>query len=193
MTKDLPTPATLRKLLRYEHLTGLLFWRERGAEWFKDAPKQSAKAAAKGFNTQYAGQEALSYVGNHGYKCGAVQGVALLAHRAIIAMELGEWPIEVDHESGVRTDNRLLNLAPSNRKDNCKNLSIKSNNTSGVTGVHWAEGRRKWRARINAGDREKFIGYFDDFADAVKARIAAEQECGYHVNHGRLAQPSAGI
>lgn len=54
------------------------------------------------------------------------------------------------------------------------NRRISSRNTSGVAGVGFFEG--KWYARIAYNKKSKHLGRFDSFDDAVKARLAAEEE-----------------
>lgn len=183
---QIPTPETLRQLLRYEPETGLLFWRERSADMFRDAPRQTAKAACKGFNTRYGNREAFTSIGSHGYKEGAVNGHGLLAHRVIWAIHAGEWPVdEIDHVNGIRVDNRWVNLRSVDRSQNCKNVSIRSDNSSGVVGVDYYGSRGLWRARITSGGVAKTIGYFGSKSCAVEARRAAEVKYGFHKNHGR--------
>lgn len=40
--KPLPSPELLRKLLRYEPVTGKLYWRERSVEHFRDSAARKA-------------------------------------------------------------------------------------------------------------------------------------------------------
>ena len=49
------------------------------------------------------------------------------------------------------------------------------NNTSGTTGVYYRKNENKWVARIKIMGKEKFLGYFTNYDDAVKARKAAEE------------------
>lgn len=66
-------------------------------------------------------------------------------------------------------------------KENCRwatvriqtiNIRLKSNNTSGYTGVFWDTSSKKWLARIG----KKRLGLFVDKDDAVKAREKAFEE-----------------
>ena len=56
------------------------------------------------------------------------------------------------------------------------NKGIRSNNSSGVTGVGWSKKNNKWRARITLNNKEYHLGYFDDKNDAIKARKEAENK-----------------
>lgn len=48
-------------------------------------------------------------------------------------------------------------------------------NKTGVAGVSWSNTKQKWRAAIYVSNKQKHVGYFDDFNDAVAARKTAEQ------------------
>ena len=52
----------------------------------------------------------------------------------------------------------------------------RSNNTSGVPGVEWMKDKRKWRAAICFKGKRRYLGSFDSFDEAVKARKRAEEE-----------------
>ena len=92
MSKCLPSPELLRKLLRYEPETGKLYWRERTPDMFDDS-KSNAKRTCAAFNTRLAGRRALTSVDTGGYMYGRFANITHLAHRLIWAMEMGEWPI----------------------------------------------------------------------------------------------------
>lgn len=47
-------------------------------------------------------------------------------------------------------------------------------NTSGRTGVYWDKEKSKWNPKIAVQYKQKHLGYFDKFEDAVKARVEAE-------------------
>lgn len=49
-------------------------------------------------------------------------------------------------------------------------------NTSGVTGVSWDKARQKWFAYIHIHRKRIQLGYYEHFADAVKARKDAEDK-----------------
>ncbi|MFD2248971.1 hypothetical protein [Pseudochelatococcus lubricantis] len=98
----------------------------------------------------------------------------------------GADPDEIDHVNGIRSDNRFNNLRNVDHAANTRNVALHSSNTSGVIGVSWAKRECRWRASIKANNRERHIGYFRDFEDAVAARKAAERQFGFHKNHGRL-------
>ena len=54
--------------------------------------------------------------------------------------------------------------------------TVRSNNTSGVPGVEWMNSKQKWRATICFKGKRRYLGSFNDFDDAVRARKRAEEE-----------------
>jgi hypothetical protein len=170
--KQLPSSELLRQLLCYEPETGNLFWRER------ENPENSN--ALNTWNKRWANSLALAYVDpSSGYKVGRLSGSRVYSHRIIAAIVWGYYPEEVDHINGDRADNRLLNLRSCSRSQNCKNLKLPSDNSSGHIGV----GRKDkgWRARIFG----IHLGTFENIDDAIAARKEAEAKYGFHPNHGR--------
>lgn len=84
---------------------------------------------------------------------------------------------------GTQLDRIDVNLSYS--KDNCKwsdltqqafNIRLKSNNKSGRTGVSFNKKLSKYTAMITHYKVVKFLGVFDSFEDACKAREKAEIE-----------------
>ncbi|MDD4411976.1 MAG: hypothetical protein PHO58_05760, partial [Bacilli bacterium] len=84
--------------------------------------------------------------------------------------------MEVDHEFHNRYDNRKEFLRIVTRSQNCMNMSLKSNNTSGVTGVCFSKSNEKWYAYIDKEGERINLGYYDNFNIAVKIRRQAEIE-----------------
>lgn len=172
-SKILPTPEYLRKRLRCEPETGKLFW--------LDCDEKQQR-----WRTAWAGKEAFTALDRGGYKHGCIDFLKLRAHRVIWAMHYGVWPSdEIDHINGVRDDNRIGNLRVVSRHENMRNAAMHKNNTSGVCGVSWSKACCKWRAHIMVDRKQIHLGVFDDVADAVAARLAAEREYGYTDRHGK--------
>lgn len=67
-----------------------------------------------------------------------------------------------------------------------RNTSKQKNNTSGMPGVHKNK-YGKWVVRVGGGKKGSriYIGCFSSFVDAVAAKRKAENEFGYHKNHGK--------
>lgn len=93
----------------------------------------------------------------------------------------------IDHINRNPLDNRKCNLRIITKYNNNLNKSIKSDNTSGVTGVSWNKKFNKWKVRINYLGKENNIGYFSDFNQAVEKRLLYEwyyfNNYSPHYNH----------
>ena len=74
MPKEVPSPNTLRNLLRYDHATGKLFWKPRGN------PR---------FDTRFAGKEAFTATDARGYISGRVFNETHTGHRVAWAIYYG--------------------------------------------------------------------------------------------------------
>ncbi len=94
----------------------------------------------------------------------------ILIHRFILDIKHDE----VDHKNHNKLDNRKENIRNCTRCQNSMNIGIRSNNTSGVTGVSWQKRDERWCARITANKKDINLGYFINFEDAVEARKEAE-------------------
>lgn len=66
-----------------------------------------------------------------------------------------------DHKDGNRLNNRYSNFRIANPSENGMNKGIRSNNTSGIVGVHWNKENEKWCAMICAYGKHINLGYFD--------------------------------
>lgn len=99
----------------------------------------------------------------------------ILMHKLILGL-INNNSVDVDHKKHRTTDNRKQELRIVNRTKNQMNLSIKSNNTSGVTGVNYDKQSGKWIARIGVDHKRFILGKFSKFEDAVKIRKQAEEK-----------------
>lgn len=174
----------LRKLLRYEPETGLLWWKKRPVSMFRNGGNGRI-SNAEIWNGRFADKEALTAVNADGYLTGYVDGRPYRAQRVIWAMMTGAWPEdEVDHEDHDRANNRWVNLREATNAENSKNQSMRSNNTSGFLGVHWHKRDKKWQATIRADGKTKHLGSFKHIDKAITARKAANIKYGFHRLHG---------
>lgn len=168
----------LKRLLDYHQETGKFFWRERGVSDCADPSRLS------GWNTRFAGLEA-GRVKSHGYRVFSLGvGNLVLAHRAAFAMTHGRWPKMIDHINGDRGDNRIENLREVTPSENQRNRTKSKNNSSGLSGLRWSKGRKKWDVYAWLGGRSKKIGRFNCFGEAVKARAVALRCAGFSARHG---------
>ncbi len=176
-------PAEVNELLVADFSTGKLFWGWRDEKWFLN--RFSPANTARAWNKRYAGKEALTALGNHGYRFGSILGYPYLSHRVIWALRYGVWPKVIDHIDGDKLNNSISNLRSVEHSQNMKNTPIPSNNRSGRIGVSWHKQRKVWCARIEVNGVRRHLGVSKDFREACQMRERAEREFGFHRNHGR--------
>jgi hypothetical protein len=122
---------------------------------------------------------------NRGYLKGYVDGATYLLHRLAFLYVTGSFPNDqVDHINQDKKDNRWANLRDVSHSENHKNMPMQSNNSSGVTGVHYAKNKGTWVAYIKVNNKRKHLGSFLEKGEAVQARCSAMQDHNFHVNHG---------
>lgn len=80
----------------------------------------------------------------------------------------------VDHLDRNPLNNRKSNLQISNKSLNSLNCNIRSNNSSGVTGVSYDKKSDKWRSYINIEGKRKELGLYINQIEAIKTRLQAE-------------------
>lgn len=84
--------------------------------------------------------------------------------------------LDIDHKNHITYDNRKCNLRAIEHYQNITYSKTYSNNTSGRKGVYYDKNRNKWMACITFNKKTTYLGRFDTFDDAVKARENAERE-----------------
>ena len=160
------TQERLKYFLNYSEETGIFTW----------------KFNRRGLN---AGDVAGSRT-DAGYVCIRIDKRLYRAHRLAWLYVYGVWPEDcIDHVNHIRDDNRISNLRPSTKGENSQNLSMRLDNTSGVTGVHWYKAYNKWSAEIWYKGDKHFLGYFGTIQEAAQARIDAERKFGFSEGHGK--------
>ena len=83
-----------------------------------------------------------------------------------------------DHINHNPFDNRKENLRPCTQQQNAFNSKKSRRNTSGIIGVNKLDDcpKRPWRARLVFNRKEIPLGYFENFEDAVRARLEGEKK-----------------
>lgn len=166
----LPPRDYLLQCFRYEPDTGNLISLHRPDNHFLNAH------VAAIWNSKCAGK-IRGVPEKEGYLIVNLDSQKYRVHRLIWMMVYGVDPGEdVDHENRVKSDNKLLNLRSCTHQQNCNNVGMRPNNTSGIKGVGLFKGR--WRARIKIDGKSIHLGVFDDKQDAAAAFRSAATK--YH-------------
>lgn len=161
--RALPSVRSLQNLFRYNPESGDLHW---------ISPRL-------GLTRTLAGS-----LGDKGYIKVIIEGRSYLAHRLIWKLVTGSEPLDqIDHIDGDRSNNRFSNLREATNGENRFNTKLAKNNRSGVKGVCWESGRRKWRAVITSSGDTIRLGRFDTVAEAKAAISIAREKM-----HGEFAR-----
>lgn len=154
MQKNAITHDLVKTIFDYDAVNGLLIR--------KIATSSKAKA----------GSIAGSNKG-HKYARVSIKNKMVYVHHVVWLWHHNSLPKEIDHINRNRFDNRIENLRPTDRSANNINTNIRSNNTSGASGVSFDKRYKKWHVRIGVNGKTKHIGYFDDFDVARQKRQEA--------------------
>lgn len=169
MEKEL-TQSRLKEVLYYDEFTGYFTWL---------ATRNRLALAGGRAGSAQTTRDGKTYVKVYS------EGRLYQAHRLAFLYMTGRFPKDqVDHIDGNGTNNAWKNLRDATQAENSKNQRLQDRNTSGYTGVFWQTARRKWRVLISHERKRVHVGYFTYLEDAVLARNNAEEEYGYHRNHG---------
>ena len=124
------------------------------------------------------------YKQKSGYVAIKVSDVLYYAHRLAFLYMTGKFPSrQADHKDHIRHNNKWENLKEATLQENGKNRSLNKNNKSGVMGVCWKN--NGWECYIKINGKNKYLGRYTDYFEAVCARKSADYEYGFHENHGR--------
>lgn len=123
------------------------------------------------------------FYGYNGYIKGNVNNTTINLHRLVMGViEKPEYV--VDHVGHNLYDNRKSQLRICKQHCNAMNVSLRNDNSSGVSGVVFDTSRNKWATQIYVNGKNIHLGRFTDFNDAVNARRNAEDkyfgEYSYH-------------
>ena len=156
------TQERLKELLHYDPETGIF----------------TRKIAAS--NRVRVGDVAGTLSGG-GYVYVCVDGHSYRAHRLAWLYTYGTFPSDkLDHEDRDRSNNRISNLRPATQKQNCENVGLQVNNTSGFRGVSWNKAASKWSAAIKHNYRRIHLGLFNTAEEASAAFESAANKLFTH-------------
>jgi hypothetical protein len=136
------TQAKLKKVLDYNPKTGVFTWLTE-------------------LNTRVMAGDKAGSVGKNGYRRIAIGGRTYPAHRLAFLYMTGEWPpSQVDHKNGKPSDNRWRNLRAATPTENTRNKRVQKNNATGVKGVYFHKGNRRYFAKIHVDGKHIHLGAF---------------------------------
>lgn len=138
-------------------------------------------ASGKFFRKQRSGTahigDVAGWVEPHGYIKISVAGKKYYAHRCAFLFMNGVWPAGViDHIDGVRANNSWGNLREVSHSVNLQNLKCaRSDNKTGLLGVCFHKGARKFTAAIFVEGKSQYLGLFDSAQAASDAYVAKKR------------------
>lgn len=149
------TQTRLRELLHYNPDTGVF----------------RRLVSRRGFNAT-AGTVA-GWLDKDGYRRIQVDGCRYSAHRLVWFYVHGVFPEkQLDHQNGVRDDNRIANLREATPSQNQANSKPKRN---GLKGVCWNKRLQKWQANITINGKLICLGRFGSEIQAHEAYCKSAQ------------------
>jgi len=154
--KELPPVDFLREMFDYDADTGIVTYRR-----FVNPRAQAGQV--------------VGWKSTTGYLTVQINKQEYLLHRIVYSWVTGEILLGeeiVDHKNRCRDDNRWDNLRKVEKSGNNFNIKRRSDNTSGVQGVCFIRGKKKWQAKIGS----RLLGYFSTKEEAILARLNAEKE-----------------
>lgn len=109
-----------------------------------------------------------------GYVSVRLNGKSFYEHRLIYFLFNNEFPNQVDHINGDRSDNRIDNLRAATNSQNAQNRRTSENK-----GTYKNKLKGKWCAMICINGKRKNLGYFESKKDAKEAyRVASKSHFG---------------
>jgi len=176
--KPLPDISILKDLLEYDSGTGILRWKHRPREMFKNDQAYGA------WNTKYAG----TIAGHQNAKTRRISvnllGRMVFAHRICFTLKKGRnlTPSEKpDHRDGDPANNRADNLREADFAQNCCNR--KKSRGQLPKGVTLYKRTGRFRAEIQFRGKRTHLGYFAT-AEEAEAAVRPVRE----TIHGEFAK-----
>lgn len=150
-----PSATMLRKHLRYDPDTGLLWWKI-----YRQGRRMYIPAGC---------------IEPNGYNVVVFSGRPYKGHILAWVIVKGRWPKrQLDHKDMVRNNNKWTNLRLATRGQNKQNGRCYRNNKAGIKGVFQQDGR--WRADIQYNGKQHYLGLFDTASLAAAAYAKAAKK-----------------
>tara|TARA_Y100001973_G_scaffold98941_1_gene157233 strand:+ start:8175 stop:8777 length:603 start_codon:yes stop_codon:yes gene_type:complete len=183
--KDALPHDELTKLLDYDPETGEFTWK----------PREGDEMSIKTWNGRYAGKRA-GYV-EFGdptwiHRRIGIKGLKYKEHQVAWFYMTGEWVEEgmtIDHKNRDATDNSWENLRMLESGKNSANMSMKSTNKSGISGVNWSKATDSWMVRLYHDKKRHYLGCYDTLEEAEKVVNDFREKHGIQEGHGQPAPP----
>lgn len=170
ISKNDMTQETLHEYLDYNPASGELIWKTK---------KHSSKVVV--------GTRAGSISTTNRHRVLRLLGHLYAEHRLVWLHYYGEWPKgHVDHVNHDEQDNRIENLRDVSQKENNMNNSKRRDNSTGHPGV-WINklnSKKKFMAELTLDRKRVHYSSHYSLEEAIAARKKAEQDFGFHPNHG---------
>jgi len=139
---------------------------------------------SRGRRSEKAGTEAGWDCG-HGYRKVKFDKQQFYTHQIVFLLAHGYIPQYIDHVDGNGLNNRVENLRPCTKSENCYNSAIPKTNKSGVKNVEWSKQKNKWHCKMTVNKKSIHIGFFDDLELAALVALEAREKFhGKFANHG---------
>lgn len=140
----------LKRKLNYDQITGIFIW------------KKSNKRAG--------------YVNNNGYSYIKLNQKMYRTSKLAWYYVTGEWPTEIDHKNGIRSDDRFSNLRLCSRSQNNMNKSKQGNSCLPKWVRKGNSKSESYQAILKIDGKTKCLGTYDtpEEAHVVAAKFAKE-------------------
>lgn len=129
-------------------------------------------------------EKVLSYnryisINSEGYAYFKYKQEEIFLHRLLVGLPNRynpETKLISDHKDGDRLNNCKSNLRIVKKEINPINCKKYSNNKSGCKGVSWVERLGKWQVNLQINHKNKYLGVYEDYDEAVRVRKEAEEK-----------------
>lgn len=125
----------------------------------------------------------------HGYRRIIIDYQKYYEHQLAWFYIYGEWPYEIDHIDGDRSNNAIANLRVCDRTQNGFNAE-RSTGSSGLRGAYLDKRTTRWYSKIQVRGQVEYLGTFGTPEDAHSAFMAAAEK--YHGEFAYHNRPSKG-